>query len=239
MAIQTKTIDYSDSGDTLEAFVAWDDAHAGPRPGVVVAHAWAGRTNFEDNVATKLAKLGYVGFALDCYGKGVQGSGPEENTALMQPFLGDRPMLQNRLNTSLETMRGLELVDGNCVAATGYCFGGLCVIDLARTGADFKGAVSFHGLFNAPGNTEGNTIKAKILALHGWDDPLVPPQDVVTFGEEMTKSAVDWQLIGYGGTMHAFTNPQANAPDIGALYNADADKRSWIAMENFLSEVLV
>ncbi|MCH9670392.1 MAG: dienelactone hydrolase family protein [Gammaproteobacteria bacterium] len=238
MTIQTKTIEYVDAGDTLEAFVAWDDSIAGKRPGVMVAHAWAGRTSFENDVATKLAGLGYVGFALDCYGKGVQGNSPEENTALMQPFLADRAMLQARLHTSLTMMREVDMVDAHRVAATGYCFGGLCVLDLARTGADVKGCVSFHGLFNSPGNTDGNTITAKVLALHGWNDPLAPPADVVAFGEEMTEANVDWQLIGYGGTLHAFTDPQANRPDLGGLYNADADRRSWIAMENFLGEVL-
>ncbi|MEM7254993.1 MAG: dienelactone hydrolase family protein [Pseudomonadota bacterium] len=237
MAIQTQTLDYTHNGDTLEAFVAWDDAVGEQRPGVMVCHAWAGRTGFEDNVACKLAERGYVGFAMDCYGKGIQGSGPEENTALMQPFLENRPLLQERLTSAMDTMRELSTVDGRRAAAIGYCFGGLGVIDLARTGLNFSGAVSFHGLFNRPGNTDGNQIKAKILALHGWDDPLVPPEEVIAFREEMTTAKVDWQLIGYGGTMHAFTDPDANRPDIGGLYNADADRRSWLAMENFLTEI--
>jgi dienelactone hydrolase len=156
----------------------------------------------------------------------------------MQPFLDDRAMLQQRLAVGLETLRAQGEVDASRVAATGYCFGGLCVLDMARTGADFAGAVSFHGLFGAPGNTNGNVVKAKVLALHGWDDPMVPPQDVVALGEEMTTAGADWQVHGYGNTLHAFTHPEANAPEMGAMYNADADQRSWTAMENFLSEVL-
>jgi len=238
MAIQTRTIDYSDGGDALEGYFAWDDDASGPRPAVMIVHAWAGRSPFEEEVARKLAGLGYVGFAMDVYGKGVLGGGPEENTALMQPFLEDRAMLQARLKTALEVLREQAEVDGTRIAATGYCFGGLCVLDLARTGEDFRGAASFHGLFNAPGNTAGNAIKAKVLALHGWDDPMVPPADVVALAEELTGAGADWQIHGYGNTLHAFTHPEANAPEMGAMYQVDADRRSWQAMENFLAEVL-
>jgi len=109
---------------------------------------------------------------------------------------------------------------------------------MARTGADFRGAVSFHGLFGAPGNTQGRSIKAKVLALHGWADPMVPPESVVALSEELTQAGADWQIHGYGSTLHAFTNPEANAPDMGAAYHPDADRRSWTAMANFLGEVL-
>ena len=146
-------------------------------------------------------------------------------------------MLQNRLKIGLQVLRNQGQVDANKTAATGYCFGGMCVLDLARTGEDFQGAASFHGLFNKPGNTDGNAIKAKVLALHGWDDPMVPPADVTALAEELTAGGADWQIHGYGNTLHAFTNPEANAPDMGAMYQADADRRSWQAMENFLAEV--
>lgn len=238
MAVQTRTIDYTHDGTGLEGYFAYDDATSGPRPGVLVVHAWAGRSPFEEEVARKLAALGYAALAMDVYGKGVLGSNPEENTALMTPFLQDRPMLQQRLGVGMTVLGEQAEVDAARLAATGYCFGGLCVLDLARTGADFRGSVSFHGLFNAPGNTDGNSIKAKVLALHGWDDPMVPPADVVSLGEEMTKAGADWQIHGYGGTLHAFTHPEANAPDMGAMYNADADRRSWQAMSDFLAEVL-
>jgi dienelactone hydrolase len=238
MAIRDRLIDYSHGATALEGYLAWDDITTAPRAGVLIVHAWAGRSPFEEEVARKLAGLGYVGLAMDVYGKGVLGSSPDENGRLMQPFLDDRAMLQQRLAVGLETLRAQGEVDASRVAATGYCFGGLCVLDMARTGADFAGAVSFHGLFGAPGNTNGNVVKAKVLALHGWDDPMVPPQDVVALGEEMTTAGADWQVHGYGNTLHAFTHPEANAPEMGAMYNADADQRSWTAMENFLSEVL-
>ena len=237
MAVQTKTIDYADGDTPLEGYFAWDNAAPGPRPGVLIVHAWAGRSPFEEEVARKLAGLGYAGLAMDVYGKGVLGNDPEENTKLMTPFLEDRPMLQNRLQIGLQVLRDEGVVDANKVAATGYCFGGTCVLDLARTGEEFQGAASFHVLFNKPGNTDGNAIKAKVLALHGWDDPMVPPADVTALAEELTAGGADWQIHGYGNTLHAFTNPEANAPDMGAMYQADADRRSWQAMENFLAEV--
>lgn len=235
--MHTERIEYSDNGVVLEAHVAYPDME-GKRPVVLVSHAWAGRDSFEDNKAEALAELGYVGFALDLYGKGVLGSSVEENTALMSPFLEDREMLRKRITSALNTACKLERVDPSAVGAIGFCFGGLCVLDLARSGADVKGVVSFHGLFNLPENLPNEPIKAKVLALHGQDDPMVPPEMVTALQKELTGAGVDWQIHAYGNTLHAFTNPQANDPGMGTVYNAGADKRSWIAMKNFLEEVL-
>ncbi|MFQ5982659.1 MAG: dienelactone hydrolase family protein [Woeseiaceae bacterium] len=237
MTIQTKTIDYQDGDVELQGCIAWDDDIEGKRPGVMISHAWAGRSDLENGKAEDLARLGYVGFAMDLYGKGVLGSSVEENSALMQPFLDNREMLQGRMKLSLDLLKMLDEVDETRVAAMGFCFGGLCVLDLARTGADLNGIVSFHGLFGSPGNTAGNKIKAKILALHGWDDPMVTPDAVVALAEELTSMGADWQIHAYGNTMHAFTNPNANDPDFGTVYNPDADRRSWNAMHNYLSEI--
>ncbi len=238
MTIQTRTIDYQDGDVDLQGYLAWDDAVEGKRPGVMIAHAWAGRSDFENGKAEALAKLGYVGFALDNFGRGILGTNTEENSALIQPFLDDRAMLQGRMQIALEVLKGLDEVDASRVAAIGFCFGGLCVLDLARAGTDICGVVSFHGLFGSPGNTTGNKIKAKVLALHGWDDPMAPPDQVVSLAEELSSMGADWQVHGYGNTMHAFTNPQANDPDFGTVYSADADRRSWNAMQDFLSEIL-
>ncbi len=237
MTIQTRTIDYQDGDVDLQGYLAWDDAVEGKRPGVMIAHAWAGRSDFENGKAEALAKLGYVGFALDNFGRGILGTNTEENSALIQPFLDDRAMLQGRMQIALEVLTGLDEVDASRVAAIGFCFGGLCVLDLARTGTDICGVVSFHGLFGSPGNTAGNKIKAKVLALHGWDDPMAPPDQVVSLAEELSSMGADWQVHGYGNTMHAFTNPQANDPDFGTVYSPDADRRSWNAMQDFLSEI--
>lgn len=237
MSVQERLVEYNDGDVVLEGMLAWDDAVSGPRPGVLVSHAWGGRGEFEDGKARALAELGYAAFALDLYGKGVRGSNAEENGALMQPFLEDRAMLQQRLLLSLNNLREQDEVDAGRVAAIGFCFGGLCVLDLARTGEDLDGVVSFHGLFGAPGNTAGNTITAKVLALHGWDDPMATPDDVLALSRELTGMGADWQLHAYGNTMHAFTNPDANDADMGTVYDAAADGRSWIAMRNFLQEL--
>lgn len=171
MAIQTRTIEYLDHDILLEAYMAYEDTGSDRRPGVLVSHAWAGRSEFEENKAERLAELGYVGFALDLYGKGVQGSNPQQNEALMQPLLDDRSALQQRMQLALEVLKKQKEVDGNRTAAMGFCFGGLCVLDLARSGVELGGAASFHGLLGAPGNTTDNKIKAKILIMHGWGRP--------------------------------------------------------------------
>lgn len=239
MAIISNTVGYMDGDVQLEAFFAFDDALSGRRPAVLINHAWGGRDEFVAEKARKLAELGYVGFALDMYGKGILGSGPEENARLMQPFMADRALLQKRIQAALFAVRQLPWVDDSKIAAIGFCFGGLCVLDLARTGADIKGVVSFHGLLGAPGNTQGNAIKAKVLALHGHDDPMVSPEQVLAFEQEMTEAGADWQVHAYGHTMHAFTNPVANDPAFGTVYQADADRRSWQAMQNFLAELFL
>ena len=237
MTIITNTVTYLDGDTVLEAFFAFDDAIEGQRPAVLISHAWGGRDEFVAEKARKLAELGYLGFALDMYGKGVLGSSPEENSKLMTPFIENRAMLQQRITSALRAVKLLPWVDDKKIAAMGFCFGGLCVLDLARTGADIKGVISFHGLFNPADNLEDPKISAKVLALHGYDDPMATPDQLTAFQNEMTKAGADWQVHSYGQTMHAFTNPVANNPDFGTVYQANADKRSWIAMQNFLTEL--
>ena len=154
----------------------------------------------------------------------------------MQPFMEDRQLLLARLQASLTALRACPATDASRSAIIGYCFGGLCALDLARSGSDILAAISIHGLLNAPAETA--EISARVLALHGWDDPMATPQNVQEFAAEMTQAGADWQLHAYGNTMHAFTNPQANDPDFGTVYNADADRRSWVAIRNMLSEAL-
>ena len=235
--IHERLVEYEHAGAALEGFLACDDTEGGEQPAVMVVHAWAGRSEFECDKARALAELGFVGFAVDLYGKGVLGASVEENAGLMQPFLDDRTLLQSRLTTALETLKSLPEVDNDRIAAIGFCFGGLCVLDLARIGTDIKGVASFHGLFGAPGNTAGTKIKAKVLALHGHEDPMVPVDAVVELEKELTQAGADWQIHVYGNTLHAFTNPEANNPDLGAIYNRNADKRSWQTLLNFLEEL--
>lgn len=221
----------------LEGFVAWDETSHDDRPGVLVSHAWGGRTEFEENKAIALAELGYVGFALDLYGKGIRGSSKEENQALMQPLLDDRALLQERMQLAVDVVQKQKFVDRKRVAAMGYCFGGLCVLDLARSGADICGVASFHGLFAKPGNTDANNIAARVLVMHGWDDPMATPDQVLQLADELSTQGADWQIHAYGNTMHAFTNPTANDPDFGTVYSESAERRSWQNLQLFLAEI--
>jgi dienelactone hydrolase len=236
--INERLVQYEHKGTLLEGFLAYDDSNPVPGPAVMISHAWAGRDEFACDKARVMASLGYTGFALDLYGKDVRGSGPEENSRLMQPFLQDRAMLQSRMQASLETLLTMPEVRPDRVAAMGFCFGGLCVLDLARTGADLCGVISVHGFFSPPATTQARPVKAKILALHGHDDPMVSMETAVAFGKEMTAGGVDFQLHVFGNTQHAFTNPQADDHGRGTVYNKLADSRSWKMIGDFLKEVL-
>lgn len=239
MAIQESYIDYDCHGRTHQAFMAWDDGCSGARPGVMVAHAWGGRSEFEEDKARWLASQGYVGVAIDMYGKGIRGASAEENAALMSPLLEDRADLQARMVAALQLLQNLELVDARRCAAIGYCFGGLCALDLARIGETVRGVVSVHGLFMPAGNTDGQTVHAKVLCLHGYDDPMADPQSMLALADELSAAGADWQVHAYGGTRHAFTNPQANDPDMGTVYSPIANARASAAITQFLSEVLL
>lgn len=237
MPIQTRLVEYTHDGTLLEAFMAWDDHYAAPRPGVLIAHPWAGRVEFTEEKAKQLAAQGYVGFALDMYGKGVRGHSREENASLMQQQLLDRQALQKRMLAALQCISEQTEVNADKVAAIGYCFGGLCVLDLARSGADFAGAVSFHGLLGSP-ETASKKINAPVLVLHGYDDPMAPPEQLEALQKELTAAGTDWQTHAFGGVVHAFTNPEADSPEFGTVYDHKADRRSWVVALDFLGEVL-
>ncbi len=225
------------SGDvTMKLFVCAPDSDSAA-PAVLVSHAWGGQTEFEKNKARQVAQLGYVGVALDVYGDNQTGSNPEQNGALMQPMLADRAELQKRLAASLAATSQLSQVDSGKIGAMGYCFGGLCVLDLARSGAQVAGVISVHGLFVAPDNISKPNISAKVLALHGWDDPMVKPDQVLALADEMNGAGADWQLHAYGKTLHAFTHPEANDPAMGTMYSPTADRRAWAATVDFFAEV--
>lgn len=237
MAVQSRLVEYRDADLVCQGYLAWDDAFSGPRPAVAVAHTWGGRSDFEGGQARRLAALGYLGFAIDLYGGGRQGGSPEGNGALMQPLMKNRAALQRRIAAAIAALRTQREADPARVAAIGYCFGGLCVLDLARTGIDIRGVASFHGLFDPPGNTAGNRISAKVLCLHGYDDPMAKPETMVALAAELTAAGADWQIHAYGNTMHAFTRPDANDPARGIRYNSAAERRSWRALEDFLHEI--
>ncbi len=228
--------EYKDGETTLQAAVAY---LSGDRaPAVLIAHAWAGRGDDEHRIAERLAGLGYVGVAIDVFGKGVVGDPTGDNTHLISPWLSDRAALLHRLKASVAFVRQLDQVDPAAVAAIGYCFGGLCVLDLARGGVEnLAGVVSLHGMLDGNGLDQSSKIGVKVLVEHGWLDPLAPPEKVFAFAEEMKARGADWQLHAHGRAMHAFTNAGANSPDHGLSYDADADRRSWAAATSFLAEL--
>ena len=234
----TKKIEYYDKETLLEGYCAYHDDTSAKKPTILVIHDWSGRNDFACQKAEQLAELGYVGFALDLYGKGITGKTNDEKTALMKPFVNDRKMLRQRLLAAFETVTKLEYVNTAKVGAMGFCFGGLCALDLARSGVDVRGVVSFHGLLHSPENVSVvKPIRTKILVLHGYEDPMVPVSQVTAFENEMTNAHADWQVHVYGNTKHAFTNPQANDPNLGTVYNNVADKRSWVTMKSFFEEI--
>ena len=241
MSIQVKNVEYREGTDSFVGYAACDEAVSGPRPGVLIAHAWSGRSDFEDRKAELLAELGYVALAIDVYGRGKRGASPDENRALMSPLLEDRAKLLRRLTAGYEQLRNLPNVDAERTAAIGFCFGGLCVLDLLRAGVELRGVVSFHGLLTRPDSdlASRNHPRPAALLLHGWKDPLATPDQVLGFAREMEELGADWQLNAFGNAVHAFTNPAADDAADGKLYDAVADRRSWDAMQLFLNEIFV
>lgn len=236
--VRTKVVEYKQGAATLEGFLAWDDAVKGPRPGVLVVHEWTGLGKYVKSRAEQLARMGYIAFCADIYGKGVRPSTPEEAGKTAGIYKSDRGLTRARINAALAELRGNPAVDGARIAAIGYCFGGFVVLELARSGAEIAGTVVFHGALDTPTPADAKSIKGKVLALQGGDDPFVGSRDVLAFEQEMREGGVDWQLVQFGGAVHSYTNPDAgNDNSKGAAYNARADRRSWQAMKDFFAEI--
>lgn len=237
--LKTQKIEYNDKDTLLEGYYAADENQMGKKPIVLVVHDWSGRNHFADQKAEKLAELGYIGFAIDMYGEGKIGKTDDEKIALMSPLKNDRQALRQRILSAFDKAKSLPNADSEKVGVIGFCFGGLCALDLLRSGAALKAVVSFHGLLMAPENLSSEKMQGSVLALHGHNDPMVPPEQVLAFETEMTAANVDWQLHAFGQTSHAFMNPLANNPASGLIYNAKTEKRAWGVMESFLREMLV
>jgi dienelactone hydrolase len=205
---------------------------------VVVFHQWMGLTAYERKRAEQLAALGYVAFAGDVYGKGVRPTNPKDAAAEAGKFRGDVSLLRARTQAALATLRQQPNVLPGKVAALGYCFGGGAALELARSGADLLGTITFHGTLATPHPEDARNVHGKVLVLHGADDPNVDRAAVLAFEDEMKAAKVDWQVVLYSGTVHSFTQPMAgNDPSTGSAYNAESDRRSWQAMKDFLAEI--
>jgi dienelactone hydrolase len=237
-AVKSRAIEYKQGDTVLEGYLAWDDAKTAKRPGVLIVHEWTGINDHIKKRAEMLAKLGYVAFAADIYGKGIRPTAPAEAAKTAGIYKSDRALMRARVKAGLDELKKQKLTDPLRVAAIGYCFGGTTVLELARDGADLKGVISFHGGLSTPTPQDAKDIKGKILALHGADDPFVKTDEVAAFQDEMRKGGVDWQFVSYGNAVHSFTNTAAgNDSSTGAAYNEKADKRSWEAMKAFFAEI--
>jgi dienelactone hydrolase len=243
MAITRQTIVYEGPGGPFEGVIAWDDEVESARPGVLVVPNVLGQKE-EDNVhAENLARLGYVGFACDVFGQGKRTTRASENPGVyMGELNNDRALLRDRLAASLNVLKQFHAVDAAKTAAIGFCFGGKCVLDMARSGQDVRGVVSFHGVYDRPGYETIDPITAKVLVCHGWDDPIGLPESVVALGKELTEAHADWQIHAYGNAGHAFTDKELEGKlplRPGVAYDERANRRSWQAMKDFLTELFV
>jgi dienelactone hydrolase len=235
--IITRPVEYKHGETVLEGYLAYDDAIDGKRPGVLVVHEWWGLNDYVKKRTEQLAGLGYVAFALDMYGKGVSTRDQKEAARLAGQFSG-KPLMRHRARAGLKVLAQNKRVDPKRIAAIGFCFGGTTVLELAYSGADLAGIVSFHGGLTMPKPEDMKNIKAKVLVLHGAEDPVAPSEKAIAFQKSVRRAGVDWQMIFYGGAVHAFTNPAAgNDKTIGAAYNEKAAKRSWQHMKMFFEEI--
>lgn len=237
--IKTQLIEYKDGETVLEGYLVYDENLKGKQPAVMVVHEWMGITDYTKSRCEQLAKMGYVAFAADIYGKGNKPASREEAGKLSGKYKGDRKLMRSRVNAALNWMQQQSNINANKIAAIGYCFGGTAVLELARSGADVAAVVSFHGGLDNPNPEDAKKIKAKVLVCHGAIDPNVPQEQVNAFLKEMNDAKIDYQFIAYSGAVHAFTNPAAgNDISKGAAYNKQADERSWEHMKKFFEETV-
>jgi len=232
--IKARIVDYrSNDGTLLHGYVAYQDV-PGKRPGILITHDWMGLTQFDKDKAIQLAQEGYVAFAVDVYGK--PATSIDEAKALSSQYKSDRAKLREHMNAAYKQLTDMQEVDPAKIVVMGYCFGGTVALELARSGANLVGTVSFHGGLSSQNPGNAKNIKGRVLVLHGAEDPLVPPSEVQDFKKEMQDAKVDMKFIAYTGAVHAFTNPDAGKVK-GTAYNEVADKASWAEFEKFLKEV--
>lgn len=237
--IVTKTVEYQDGDTTLVGYIAYDDAVEGKRPGVLVFHAWMGQGEYEQKRARQLAAMGYVAFAADMYGEGKRAESRQQAAQWSSAVKNNPELARRRTALALTQLKGHDLVDDSRTAAIGYCFGGTMVLELARSGAEINGVVSFHGGLGTKALAKKDAVKASVLVCHGAADPYVPPAEVAAFKKEMDDAGVDWVLAEYAGAVHSFTHDYlvGDKASAGAAYDEKADKRSWRHMQAMFDEL--
>ncbi|MOA01540.1 Dienelactone hydrolase family protein [compost metagenome] len=236
--ITVRSVVYQIDGKSYESRLAFDASHSGPRPGLLMAPNWMGVGAGAEKIAQDVAAKGYVVLITDLYGQSVRPQNNDEAGAAMMPLKNDRPLLRKRMQAAFEQLQsqGEVAVDTSKLATFGFCFGGCCALEFARTGAPLKAAVSFHGTLDTPNVNDAKNIKGSVLVLHGAADPLVPKEQLPAFEAEMNAAGVDWQLSSYGGAVHSFTDPHANVPGM-MMYDAKVAGRAFTSMHNLLDEV--
>jgi dienelactone hydrolase len=233
MQITTKPVAYRDANTTLNGVFFWDESQKTKRPGILVVHGGTGLDDHAKNRARHFAELGYIAFACDMYGEGVAGN-RERIMATIAELRAEPDRIPRRATAGIDALKSHPLTNGQ-IAAVGYCFGGMTVLELARSGAPIAAVVSVHGSLDTKHPAAPDAINAKILVCHGALDPHVPLTQIITFADEMKTANADWQLIIYGNAMHGFTHEDKwNVP--GVAYHAASDARSWRAIESFLAE---
>ncbi len=236
--MRSELMEYKADNFIMEGFVA-SNPSSSPQPLVLVVHDWAGMRELAQEKAMYFAKQGFVGFAVDLYGKGKRGHDTDKsiNMQLFGELMKDRAGIPKRLQAALDCACKIEKINTNKIMMIGFCMGGLCTLDFARSGAKITGAVSVHGILSTQDTTNNNKIQAKILVLHGHEDKSVNSQHVLEFEKEMTSKGVDWQMHIFSKTMHAFTNPKANDAEAGLMFNASANSRTWAIVRTFTDEI--
>lgn len=236
--VKTKAIDYKDDGTALQGLMAWDDAASGKRPGILVVHEWWGHNEHARHQAMRFAEAGYVGFALDLFGKGNVTTHPKEATAFMQAAMSNPAQTAARFTAALDQLKKDPHVDPTKIAIVGYCMGGSIALDMARTGGDFDAVIAVHAGLATKTPAKKGMVKARLLVLNGAADPMVPPVQIEAFEKEMKEAGANATVVTYPGVKHAYTNPDAGKAGLPALeYNADADKQAWAAIVKLLKEV--
>lgn len=235
--ISTTTVEYG-SQEKFEGFYLTTNSAQKIAPAILMIHNWMGPTEETKTQASRFVELGYNVFIADIYGKGARPTNAKEAGALAGKYKNDRKLFRERLILALETLRKQKNIDSKKIIAVGYCFGGTGALELARSGADIIGVVSFHGGLDSPKPEDGKNIKAKILINHGALDPFVKAEEIAAFEQELNSNKIDYQFIKYAGAVHSFTEKTAGE-DIskGAAYNKLADERSFAAAKLFLSEI--
>jgi len=237
-ALRTRVVDYSGGGKELQGFLAWDDAVKGKRPGVIVVHEWWGHNAHARRAAARLAKAGYVAFALDMFGKGKVTTHPDQAQAFVAEATKDANTPE-RFDAALAILKADPRVDTTRIGAIGYCFGGAVVLGMARAGANLKAVGTFHGALATQTPAQPGAVKAKLLVQTGTADPMVTADQVAAFEKEMTAAHADFRIIRYPGAKHSFTNPDANKAGVPGLeYNAAADRKSWAQLIAFFKKNL-